>query len=73
MGLDGGHSIGMPKSSSESSWKSEFSKSEFVALGGGGIKSKSGIDMVDGGREGLERGIWGWERGILGWREGNKG
>ena len=51
MGLDGGRSIGMPKLSSESSSKfswSEFSDSEFTF---GGIKSKGGMDMGDGGRE----------------------
>ena len=79
MGLDGGRSIGMPKSSSERSSKSEFSDSEFVF---GGVKFNSGIDMEDGGgerdgdlegdgnlggREGalgvVERGRWG-EMGI---------
>ena len=48
MGLDGGRSIGMPKSSSERSSKSEFSDSEFVF---GGVKFNSGIDMGEGGRE----------------------
>ena len=79
MGLDGGRSIGMPKSSSERSSKSEFSDSEFVF---GGVKFNGGIDKGDaggerdgdlggdsnvGGREGglgvVERGIWG-EMGI---------
>ena len=79
MGLDGGQSIGMPKSSSERSSKLEFSDSEFVF---GGVKFNGGIDMGDGGgerdgdlggdsnlggREGfwgvVERGIWG-EMGI---------
>ena len=49
MGLDGGRSIGMPKSSSGLSSKLEFSDSEFVF--GGGVKFKGGIDMGDGGRE----------------------
>ena len=48
MGLDGGRSIGMPKSSSERSSKSEFSDSEFVL---GGVKFNGGIDMGDGGGE----------------------
>ena len=48
MGLDGGQSIGMPKSSSERSSKSEFSDSEFVF---GGVKFNGGIDMGDGGGE----------------------
>ena len=74
MGLDGGQSIGMPKSSSSS--KLEFSDSEFVF--GGGVKFNGGIDMGEGGRErdgdlggdsnlGVERGIWGW------WRGGSRG
>ena len=59
----------MPKSSSESSSKLEFSDSEFVF--GGGVKFKGGIDMGDGGRErdrdlGVETGIWRLETGI--WR-----
>ena len=48
MGLDGGRSIGIPKSSSERSSKSEFSDSEFVF---GGVKFNGGIDIGDGGRE----------------------
>ena len=75
MGLDGGRSIGMPKSSSERSSKSEFSDSEFVF---GGVKFNGGIDKGDAGgeRDGdlgevvmsgvervVERGIWG-EMGI---------
>ena len=48
MGLDGGQSIGMPKSSSERSSKSEFSDSEFVF---GGVKFNGGIDIGDGGGE----------------------
>ena len=48
MSLDGGRSIGMPKSSSERSSKSEFSDSEFVF---GGVKFNGGIDMGDGGGE----------------------
>ena len=48
MGLDGGRSIGMPKSSSERSSKLEFSDSEFVF---GGVKFNGSIDMGDGGRE----------------------
>ena len=76
MGLDGGRSIGMPKSSSERSSKSEFSDSEFAF--GGGVKFNGGIDMGDGGGErdgdlggdsnlGVERGLSGVvERGIWG-------
>ena len=86
MGLDGGRSIGMPKSSSESSSKLEFSDSEFVM---GGVKFIGGIDMGDGGRErdgdlgggdgdlgdgdgDLEGGDrdLGVETGIWGWRQG---
>ena len=75
MGLDGGRSIGMPKTSSERSSKSEFSDSEFVF---GGVKFNGGIDMGDGGGErdgdlggdsnrGVERGSGGVvERGIWG-------
>ena len=48
MGLNGGRSIGMPKSSSERSSKSEFSDSEFVFVG---VKFNGGIDMGDGGGE----------------------
>ena len=48
MGLDGGRSIGMPKSSSERSSKSEFLDSEFVFWG---VKFNGGIDMGEGGRE----------------------
>ena len=48
MGLDGGRSIGMPKSSSERSSKSEFSDSEFVF---GKVKFNDGTDMGDGGGE----------------------
>ena len=56
----------MPKSSSESSSKLEFSDSEFVF---GGVKFKGGIDIGDGGRErdgdlGVEMGIWRVETGI---------
>ena len=66
MGLDGGQSIGMPKSSSERSSKSEFSDSEFVF---GGVKFNGGIDMGYGGGErdgdlgGGGEGVWG-EMGI---------
>ena len=67
MGLDGGRSIGMPKSSSERSSKSEFSDSEFVFWG---VKFNSGIDMGDGGRERDgdlgEMVIWGGGEGDLG-------
>ena len=49
MSLDGGQSIGMPKSSSERYSKSKFSDSEFVF---GGVKFNGGIDMGDGGGEG---------------------
>ena len=54
MGLDGGRSIGMPKSSSERSSKSEFSDSEFV-LGGLNLMVVLTWEM------GVERGmgIWG--------------
>ena len=48
MDLDGGQSIGMPKSSLERSSKSVFSDSEFVF---GGVKFNGGIDMAEGGRE----------------------
>ena len=48
MGLDAGRSIGMPKSSSERSSKSEFSDSEFVF---GGVKFNGGIDKGDAGGE----------------------
>ena len=48
MGLDGGRSIGMPKSSSERYSKLEFSDSEVVF---GGVKFNGGIDMGDGGGE----------------------
>ena len=48
MGLDGDRSIGMPKSSLETSSKSEFSDSEFVF---GGVKFNGGIDMGDRGGE----------------------
>ena len=73
MGLDGGRSIGMPKSSSESSSKfskSEFSDSEFAF---GRVKSKGGMDMGDGGRDidgdvGVEIQLWGWRCGSRGWR-----
>ena len=75
MGVDGGQSIGMPKSSSERYSKSEFSDSEFVF---GGVKFNSGIDMGDGGgeRDGdlgvVERGSGGkWESG--GWWRGGSG
>ena len=48
MGLDGGRSIGMLKSSSERYSKLEFSESEFVF---GGVKFNGGIDMGGGGRD----------------------
>ena len=79
MGLDGGQSIGMPKSSSERSSKSEFSDSEFVFEG---VKFNGGIDMGDGGGErdgdlegdsylGVERGgLGGGGEGDLGGRWG---
>ena len=71
MGLDGGQSIGMPKSSSERSSKLEFSDSEFIF---GRVKFNGGIDMGDGGGErdgdlggdgnlGGGEGVWGWWRG----------
>ena len=58
MGLDGGRSIGMPKSSSERYSKSEFSDSEFVF---GGLN----LMVVLTWEMGVERGtgIWGWWRG----------
>ena len=55
MGLDGGRSIGMPKSSSERSSKLEFLVSEFVF---GGVKFNGGIDMGDGGGE-RDGDLWG--------------
>ena len=67
MGLDGGRSIGMPKSSSERYSKLEFLNSEFVC---GGVKFNGGIDMGDGGGE--RDGDVG-EMVILGWREGSGG
>ena len=67
MGLDGGRSIGMPKSSSERSSKSEFSDSEFVF---GGVKFNGGIDIGDGGRE-RDRDLEG--DGDLGGGEGDAG
>ena len=74
MGLDGGRSKGMPKSSSERFSKSEFSDSEFVF---GGLKFNGGIDMGDGGgeRDGDlgEMVIWGVERGSGGWWRGGSG
>ena len=87
MGLDGGRSIGMPKSSSERSSNLEFSDLEFVF---GGVKFSGGIDMGDGGgeRDGDlggdgnlgggegDRGemvIWGWRVGSEGGGEGEMG
>ena len=67
MGLDGGRSIGMPKSSSERSSKSEFSDSEFVFLG---VKFNGGIDMGEGGRE-RDRDLEG--NGNMGGGEGDLG
>ena len=72
MGLDGGRSIGMPKSSSESSSKLEFSDSEFVF--GGGVKFKGSIDMGDWGRErdgdlgGGDGDLEGGDGDLEGWR-----
>ena len=62
MGLDGGRSIGMPKSSSERSSKSEFLDSEFVFWF---VKFNGGIDMGDGGgeRDGDLRGGGEWGLG----------
>ena len=72
MGLDGGRSIGMPKSSSESSSKSEFSDSEFVW---GGLNLKVVLRSEMGAERGM--GIWGWRQGsgggdgdLGGWRWG---
>ena len=70
MGLDGGQSIGMPKSSSERSSKSEFSDSEFV-LGGLNLmvvltwerEAERGMGSGGDSNLGVERGIWG-EMGI---------
>ena len=68
MGLDGGRSIGMPKSSSQKSSKSEFSDSEFV-FGGLNLtvvltwerEAERGILIWGGDSDlGVERGIWGW-------------
>ena len=52
MGLDGGQSIGMPKSSSERSSKLEFLGSEFV-FGGGGLN----LTVVLTWEMGVERGM----------------
>ena len=75
MGLDGGQSIGMPKSSSERSSKSEFSDSEFVF---GGVKFNGGIDMGDGGGErdgdlGGDSNLGSGEGGLGGGGEGDRG
>ena len=75
MGLDGGRSIGMPKSSSERSSKSEFPDSEFVF---GGVKFNGGIDMGDGGGErdgdlGGDSNLGGGEGGLGGDGEGEMG
>ena len=88
MGLDGGRSKGIPKSSSERSLKSEFSDSEFVLGGlnltvvltwemgaerGMGIWGEMVIWGVERGIWGVvERGIWG-EMGILGGGKGDLG
>ena len=69
MGLDGGQSIGMSKSSSERSSKLEFSDSEFVF---GGVKFNGGIDMGDGGRE-RDRDLGGGEGDLRGGGEGDLG
>ena len=69
MGLDGGRSIEMPKSSSERSSKSEFSDSEFVF---GGVKFNGGIDIGDGGRE-RDRDLGGGEGDMGGGGEGDPG
>ena len=68
MGLDGGRSIGMPKSSSERSSKLEFSDSEFVF---GGVKFNGGTDMGDGGGE--RDGDLGGDSNLGGWRGGSGG
>ena len=75
MGLDVGRSIGMPKSSSERSSKSEFSDSEFIF---GGVKFNGGIDMGDGGGErdgdlGGDSNVRGGEGGLGGGGEGDLG
>ena len=75
MGLDGGRSIGMPKSSSERSSKSEFSDSEFVF---GGVKFNGGIDKGDAGGErdgdlGGGGNVRGGEGGVGGGGEGDMG
>ena len=75
MGLDGGRSIGMPKSSSEISSKSGFSDSEFVF---GGVKFNGGIDMGDGGGErdgdlGRDGNLGGGEGGLGSGGEGEMG
>ena len=66
MGLDGGRSIGMPKSSSERSSKSEFSDSEFVF---GGLN----LTVVLTWEMGMERGMGIWGDGDLGGGEGEMG
>ena len=75
MGLDGGRSIGMPKSSTERSSKSEFSDSEFVF---GGVKFNGGIDMGDGAGErdgnlGGDSNLGGGEGGLGDGGEGDLG
>ena len=69
MGLDAGRSIGMPKSSSERSSKSEFSDSEFVF---GRVKFNSGTDMEEGGRE-RDRDLGGGELDLGGGGGGDGG
>ena len=75
MGLDGGRSIGMPKSSSERSSKSEFPDSEFVF--GGGLNLTVVLTWEREAERGMgiwgEMVIWGVERGIGGSREGDLG
>ena len=75
MDLDGGRSIGMPKSSSERSSKSEFSDSEYVF---GTVKFNGGIDMGDGGGErdgdlGGDGNVGAREGGVRGGGEGDLG
>ena len=77
MGLDGGRSIGMPKSLSERSSKSEFSDSEFVFGGGLNLmvvltwerEAERGMGILG---EAVIWGVWG-EMVIWGWRGGSGG
>ena len=75
MGLDGGPSIGMPKSSSERSSKSEFSDSEIVF--GVGLNLMVVLTWEMGVETGMgiwgETVIWGVERGLWGVVESDLG